>query len=195
MKSIKVKTPYIPLTQQRLCCVPCAIQWILLRRGLKIFSQEEIGKALGLTVPKKCKKLFIENIRIGKKPKRGYGTKEKDGSKMNKFFRKNNIPLRVKKVFHSKIKDPVKLITDNLKKGNDIMVVTYMSVIKPKEKYGHALLVNEIILTKKPKVIVGEPSFFNKKFWEVDLDKIIKGMDKKYDGEERGIYIFSKRKI
>lgn len=195
MERTKINPPYIPLTQQRLCCVPCAVQWVLLRRKLKMFSQEEIGKALDLTIPKKHKKLFIENIKIAKKPKRGYGTKETDGSKINKFFRKHKIPLKVKKVFHSKIKDPVKLIADNLKKGNDLMILTYMSVVKSKEKYGHALLVSEIILDRKPKLVLGDPSFLNKKFWEVDLDKVIRGMDKRFDGEERGIYVFSKRKI
>jgi len=196
MKRIKIKTPYTTLTQQRLCCVPCAIQWILLRRKIKLVEQETIGKALDLIIRKKYKKLFISNIKTKKKkPKRGYGTQEKDGSKINKFFRKHKIPLKTKKIFHSKIKDAAGLIAENLKKGNDIMLVTYMSAIKPKEKYGHALLVSEIILNKKPKVIVGDPSFFSKKFWEADLNKLISGMNKKFGGEERGIYIFSKRKL
>ncbi|HDZ54475.1 hypothetical protein LCGC14_0103110 [marine sediment metagenome] len=196
MKRVKINPPYIPLTQQKLCCVPCAIQWILLRRGLKLVDQETIGNALGLMVPKKHKNLFISKVKVGKKtPKRGWGTNETDGSKMNRFFKKHRIPLRAKKVFYSEIKDAAKLIIESLKKGNDLMPVTYMSIIEPKEKYGHALLISEIILSKKPKVIVGDPRFLSKKFWEVDLDRLIKGMSKKFDGEERGIYIFTKHKI
>ena len=100
----------------------------------------------------------------------------------------------MKKIPHSEIKDAVGLIKENLKKGNDLMFITYMSAIKPKARYSHALLVSELILDKKPKIIVGDPDFISKKFWEIDLDKIIKGMSKKFDGEERGIYIFSKTK-
>ena len=198
MKRIKIKPPYIALTQQRLCCVPCAIQWILLRRKIKLVEQETIGRELDLIVRKKYKHLFIGKVKtIKRKTKEwGYGTHETDGSKMNKFFRKYKIPLKVKKIFHSEIKNvksAAKLIADNLKKSNDVMVVTYMSTIKPKKNFGHALLVNEIILGKRSKIIVGDPGFFEKKFWEVDLGKVIRGMNKKFDGKERGIYIFSKR--
>jgi hypothetical protein len=195
MKRIKIKPPYISLTQQRLCCVPCAIQWILLRRGVKLIEQETIGRELGLIIPKKHQHLC--KIKISKnKPKGGYGTKETDGTRINKFLKKYRTTLKTKRIPFSKIKDinkAAKIIADNLKSGNDIMFITYMSSIKPKEKYGHALLVSEIILGKKPKVIVGDPNFFQKKFYEVDLQKIVNGMDKKFDGEERGIYVFSKR--
>jgi len=193
MRRTKIKPPYIPLIQQRLCCVACAVQWILLRRGLKLVDQETIANALDLMVPKKYKNLFITKVKVGKKtPKRGWGTNETDGTKINKFFKKYRIPLKTKKIFHSEIKEPAKLIADNLKKGNDLMIITYMSAIKPKHRYGHALLVSEIILDKKPKLIVGDPDFIAKKFYEVDLNKVIKGMDKKFDGEERGIFIFTK---
>lgn len=128
-------------------------------------------------------------------PKSGWGTKEEDGSRTNRFFKKYKIPLKTKKITHSEIKDAARLIRENLSKGRDLMLITYMSAIDPKKKYGHALLVSEIILGKKPKLIVGDPEFASKKFWEVDLKKVIDGMDKKFDGEERGIFIFSKRKI
>lgn len=196
MKRVKISPSYIPLTQQKLCCVPCAIQWILLRRGLKLVDQETIGNTLGLIVPKKHKNLFITKVKTRNKPrKKGWGTNETDGSKINRFFKKHRIPLKAKKVLHSEIKDATKLIVEDLKKGNDLMLVTYMSAIEPKEKYGHALLISEIILGKKPRIIVGDPRFLSKKFWEVGLDKLIKGMSKKFDGEERGIYIFTKNKI
>lgn len=200
MKRIKIKSQYISLTQQRLCCVPCAIQWILLRRRLKLVEQETTGKELDLIVRPKYKHLFLGKVKtIKRKTKKlGYGTHDTDGSKMNKFFKKHRMPLKVKKIFYSEIKnikEAAKIIADSLKRGNDVMLVTHMSTINPKKKFGHALLVNEIILSKKPKVIVGDPDFFEKKFYELDLKKIINGMSKKFDMEERGIYIFSKRKI
>lgn len=199
MKRVKIRPSYISLTQQRLCCVPCAIQWILLRRGLKLVEQETIGKELDLIVRPKYKHLFISKVKtIKRKTKKwGYGTHDTDGSKMNKFFKKYRIPLKVNKIFYSEIKNvqhAAKIIINNLKKRNDVMLITYMSVLDPKKKFGHALLVSEIILGKKPKVIVGDPDFEEKKFYELDLEKVIKGMSEKFDLEERGIYIFSKRK-
>lgn len=200
MKRVKIKPPYISLTQQRLCCVPCAIQWVLLRRGLKLIEQETIGKALDLVVRPKYKHLFLGKVKTIKRKtkKRSYGTHDTDGSKINNFLKKYRIPLKVKKIFYSEIKNvqhAAEIITNKLKRGNDVMLITYMSVIDPEKKFGHALLVSKIILGKQPKVIVGDPDFFEKKFYELDLGKVIKGMSKKFDLEERGIYIFSERKL
>ena len=55
------------------------------------------------------------------------------------------------------------------------------------------MLVSEIILNSKPKIIVGYPIYLKKKFYEVDLGKIVKGMSGEFDGDERAIYIFSKQ--
>lgn len=193
MKKIFIKPEYIPLTQQRLCCVPCAIQWILLRRGLKLVSQEIIGKHLGLTVPPKYKHLYVEKIKIGKKkPKGGWGTTKDSDSDINNFFRKSKISLSVKKVPHSEIKDAVKLISDNLKKGNDIMAITYMAAFDPKQRFGHTLLICGIELGKQPKVMVGDPDFEEKKFYWLDLKKLVLGMDPKIGKTERAFYVFSK---
>lgn len=191
MASIYTEPPYFPLTEQQLCCVPCAIQWILLRRGLQLVEQEIIGKELGLTIPKKYQHLFLSKIKISEKPK-DWGCQQTEDN-INKFFRKYKIPLKVKKIPYSEIKNPEKLIAENIQKGNDVVLNAYMSAIKPKEKYGHFVLVSELILGKKPRVVVGDPDFISKKFWEADLSKFIKGMSKEFDGEERGIYIFSKR--
>lgn len=194
MKRIKVNPPYIALTQQKLCCVPCSIQWILLRRGLRLVEQEVIGRELDLTVPKKYAYLF-EKVKVAnKKPKQGWGTQESGSSKIDKFLKKYRIPLRVENIPYSQINDAAKIIVTNLKKGNDIMLVTFMSTIDPKKKFGHALLVSKITTGKRPQVIVGDPNFTEKKFYKVDLGKVIKGMNPRIGKVERGIYIFSKAK-
>ena len=195
MKRIKVKPPYISLTQQKLCCVPCAIQWILLRRGLKLVEQEAMGKALDLVIPKKHQHLFLTKIKTSKKESR-YGVNNSEEKQLNRFFVNNKINLKVRKIYYSEIGDiqnVTKIISENIKRGNDIMVTSYMSPVKRTEKYGHALLVSEIILNSKPKIIVGDPSYLKKKFYEVDLGKIVKGMSGEFDGDERAIYIFSKQ--
>lgn len=195
MKSVKVKTPYTPLTQQRLCCVPCAIQWILLRNKLPIFTQEQIGRALRLTVPTKYKRLFGKGIRIvSKKPSRGYGTQVTTAGPLNSFFKRHNVPMKVTRIPHSKLCDPVEIISSNLKKGNDIMLQTFMSPLDKKKQFGHALVVSEIFPGKNLKLIVGDPDFFAPKFYEVPLSKVLKGMKKEIGKRERELYIFERIK-
>jgi ribosomal protein S24E len=67
---------------------------VLLRRNIPLMSQEEIGYQLGLTVPKKMKKI-LPKARTGKKPIAGWGTQaQKPKHSINKFFERNNIKLK-----------------------------------------------------------------------------------------------------
>lgn len=85
---------YLPITEQPYCCVPACIQMILLRRNMRLISQEEIGYDLGLIVPQKYKSLF-KKVQMGKKPKAGWGTQTgKPVYSINNFFRKNKINLK-----------------------------------------------------------------------------------------------------
>ena len=53
---------------------------------------------------------------------------------------------------------------------------------------GHVCVVAGIKLDEKPSLILGDPSQNQPNFWECDLGKLIKSMDKKYD-YERGFYL------
>jgi len=194
MKSVKVKPDYVPLTQQEYCCFATCVQMILLRRKMKMFSQEEIGWHLYLVVPKGKKKLF-EKVRAGKKPKTGYGTQaSKKGCSLNGFFKKKKISLKCERFKVSEVKNPAELIVKNLRKGNDIAVDYHNKGINPQGKaFGHACIVSEIILGKKPEVILIDPNFKNKKFDKIDLGKLCKAMASKYDGCERGFWVISKK--
>jgi hypothetical protein len=195
MKTIAIRPAYTPLTQQKLCCVPCAVQWILLRNKLPIFTQEEIGIALELTVPKKYLQFFGPGVKTAKKkPLRGWGTKgSNNADTYNNFFKKHKVPLKATYIPLSKLERPAETIAANLKKGNDVMIITYMSLINPKQKWGHALIAAEIELGRNPKVTVGDPNYISRKFYKVPLSKIIKGMAKEVGRLERGIYIFKKK--
>jgi len=194
MKKITIKPEYTPLTQQKLCCVPCAIQWVLLRKNLKLIHQEIIGKHLGLIVPRKYKHLFVENIKTStRKPKGGWGTTKDSEKDINEFLNKYKIPLSVKEVPYSKIKNAADLIVKNLKKGNDVLAITWTTPLNEKKKFGHALLISAIELGKNPKVLLGDPDFKEKKFYWASLKKVIEGMDPKVGKTERGLYVFSKR--
>lgn len=195
VRSVSIKPNYIPLTQQRLCCVPCAVQWILLRRKLPMFSQEEIGKALNLTIPPKYKNLFPKGfVRVSsKKPILGYGSQTSDkANAYNKFFRAKRIPLQTTYISLSKLEEPVRVIATNLKEGNDVMIITHMSALDRKKQWGHALIASSITLGKNPTIVVGDPHWDAPKFYKVPLEKVLLGMTKKVGKAERGIYIFKK---
>jgi len=143
---VLLKPEYIPLTQQKYCCIPTCIQMILLRKNLKLYSQEEIGAKLGLVIPKKLKHLFSNIVKTGKKPKRGYGTREVENKfHLNKFFIAKNISLRSTRVRISESQNPKKLIETNLRKGNDIIVIyNNKGIDKRGKSFGHGCLISEI---------------------------------------------------
>jgi len=198
MRAVAIRPPYVPLTQQRMCCVPCAIQWVLLRRKLPIFSQEEIGNALDLTVPTRHKKLFGRHVKVSRKmPPHGWGAKTDGHEALNAFFKERKIPLRAQHIKHSDLKEPGQLIERNIKKGNDVVVITFMGVINKKYRWGHALVVSAIQRglpghSNKTLVTVGDPNFIAPKFYDLPLEKVVKGMSKKHGKAERGLYIISK---
>lgn len=92
---VPINSRYIPLTQQKWCCVPTCLQIIMLRRGIKLISAEELGYEMGLIVPPREKSLFW-NVRTGSRPKAGYGTQiQKPEFALNFIFTKLSIPLKV----------------------------------------------------------------------------------------------------
>ena len=64
---------YIPLTQQKYCCVPTCIQMVMVRRGIQLQPAELIGHHLGLIVDTESAKYFW-NVTTGERPSSGYGT-------------------------------------------------------------------------------------------------------------------------
>jgi hypothetical protein len=42
---------YVPLTQQKWCCVPTCIQMVMIKQGIPLQPAELIGYELGLIVP------------------------------------------------------------------------------------------------------------------------------------------------
>jgi len=86
---------YIPLTQQRYCCVPTCLQMVMYRRGIPLQPAEDIAYALGLTVPEEDARLFSK-VRTGERPPAGWGTQiYKPEFEINKVLKEINIPLRV----------------------------------------------------------------------------------------------------
>lgn len=87
---------YVPLTQQKSCCVPTCIQMVMLRNGIPLLPAEELGYHLGLTIHPSRANLFY-NARVSEvRPPAGYGTQiYKPEYSPNKAFKKLNIPLKM----------------------------------------------------------------------------------------------------
>lgn len=86
---------YIPLTQQRWCCVPTCIQMVMLKHNIPLIPAEILGYHMGLIVPEDQSRLFW-NMRTGKKPPSGYGTQAGNPSfSPNAVFKKLGIPLKM----------------------------------------------------------------------------------------------------
>lgn len=199
MKIIKIKPPYKPLTQLPYNCMACALEWVLLRRGLKWIDQEEIGLMLSLKIPKSFAKYYTKTIPVTKQRKyygTGVFTKGQTHKLAQEIFDKYEIPLKIKRFSVHEILNPKEFIVQNLKKGNDILLDFHWCGIGKRSKLwniGHVCVVSGIVLNKDVEVVLGDPGYFMPKFWSVKLDKLIKAMDKKYDGHERGFWIISKK--
>ena len=181
MKDIIPKdTRYVPLTQQKSCCVPASISIIMLKLGIKLVPQELLGYHLGLKVNKEDKHLFW-NVKTGKKYKYGYGTspnRKKYGTNM--AFRKLKIPLRAKFVLVKNFKtnkDFISYIEDKVKNDKDIIACFNPHTLVDSDKPGGHFSVVDRIYKKKNIIRLIDPSFNQPKWKEVDIDKLKKAME------------------
>lgn len=86
---------YIPFTQQRYCCVPTCLAMVMYRRGIPLIPIEDLGYALGLTVPEEDLWLF-DKARTGERPSAGWGTRIQEPEfEINKVLKSIDIPLSV----------------------------------------------------------------------------------------------------
>jgi hypothetical protein len=201
VKSIKINPPYKPLVQEKYLCTPCCIQWVLFRHGSWV-EQQEIARALKTVIPKKYKRLFPKDFPTTKN-KKLYGTPSygKEGMKyFENIFKKYKIPMTVKYISIKEVKEPEKFISENLKKGNDIVLGYYQRAIKKFKVWndsapGHAVLVSEIKFGKKTRIVLGDPSSDHPRFWEVDLKELIAAMQDRRDPYKRGFWVFKKKVI
>lgn len=170
-------------------CVPRVIKLVLMRRRLKEISLEEIGRNIGLMVPKSLAKEYPNSI-VSKK---GIFEQHFDEKKINDFFKRYNIPLMVKHYYFTNIDKIRKLL--GLFKNEDIAVCydfpTLANLSGKDRHWGHWSLIsdfndNELILFE---------SKSNRKYLKTvsyeEMSKAIKKHGKKKLG---GFWIFTKNK-
>ena len=197
-EKIRIKPNYLPLTQQKYCCLPCCIQWIMLRQGLKLISQDKMAKDLGVVIRPEDQRLFNLKLKTAEKllpGKLGYGTWT---YKIPQFLKKHRIPLSVKRYYPSKIKDVKKFLCQNMQEGNDTIVTFNVAAYaNPKSgiNYVHSCVIDSLAFkNKKTIVTLGDPEYLHRKFFDIDLDKLLLGMSKKY-GKEKSFKVFYSKKI
>lgn len=137
---------YLPITQQPYCCVPAAMQMVLLRRSLPLLTQEEIGNAFDLTVPVNQLHL-LPHAATGELPPGGWGTQIPPGSRMvNEFLRRHHYPLREQ--YHALADVPVDVlgwIDRQLQDDVDILVCfDYQDLFSYEDPVGHVAVVDSI---------------------------------------------------
>jgi hypothetical protein len=182
MKEIIPKdTRYVPFTQQKSCCVPASISIVMYKLGIPLVPQELLGYRLGLIVSKENKNLFW-NVRTGKKPKHGYGTRI--GLKQynpNLAFKKLNIPFKmiVHNVSDFKLKEEfISFIDKSVKKDKNVLVCFNGGVLNNNKKInsGHVCVIDKIYI-KKNTIRLVDPSSNQPKWKEVKIDKLKKAME------------------
>lgn len=179
---IPADSRYIPLTQQKWCCVPTCIQMVMLRHKIPLRPAELIGYHMGLVVAPSSKKYFY-NVRTSSfRPSAGYGTQaSKSRFSPNAAFRKLKIPLKISWSLINKFK-----IIDSFRKylakaetsGKDIFVCfDWPSLFNPKEKehWGHVCVLDKVYL-KEDKVRIIDPDWEAPKWRMIKIPALYKAM-------------------
>lgn len=174
-------TKYIPLTQQKWCCVPTCIQMVMLRHNLPLLPAELIGYYLGLVVPQEAKKFFW-HARTGSKPPAGFGTQtSKPRFNPNKAFKKLNIPLTMTKKLIDKFPDLKSFhqYLDSVKNSDKDILVCFdhptLTDLQQKEHWGHVCVLDQVDIDKNQIRII-DPSQLSIKWLTVKIPKMYKAM-------------------
>jgi hypothetical protein len=187
---------YVPVTQQRYCCVPACIQIVMLKHRIPLIPQELLGYYLGLIVPKEDLQYFW-NARTGKKPKSGYGTQifYKKEFEANNAFKKLHIPLKMNYKFIDKFKS-LKAFTEYLNRieieNKDVLTCfDYGTLHKTNYHYGHVSIIDRVY-KNKGKVRLVDPERNVPKWRIVEIKKLFDAMKRHGKENGGGFWILSK---
>ena len=181
-----MKHKYVPLTQQKYCCVPTVLQMILLRREMLSLNAEEIGYELGLTVPDPDKEL-LPLARTGEKPPAGWGTQiGKPEFSIEHFFEKFNIPLKYSYVPLSEISDVKSWILERFSEDDDLIACFNYSALYGGSGEGHVSLVESV---ENDEIVLVDPERNVPKFRTVKLADLIHSMEEHGEDNKAGFWL------
>lgn len=172
---------YIPLTQQKYCCVPTCIQMVMLRHDIQLVPAELIGHLLGLIVDTDSTKYFW-NVTTGERPSSGYGTRiGKPEFGPNAAFKRLHIPLKMTWSLINKFKsisDFHKYLSSAQIKDLDILVCyDWPTLFDPQlnDHWGHVCVLDKLHIEKDEMRII-DPSPTSAKWVTVKITDMYHAM-------------------
>jgi len=180
MLIIPKDTRYLPLTQQKSCCVPASISIVMYKLGLPLLPQELLGYHLGLIVAEEDKPLFW-HPRTGKRPLHGYGTQI--GLKAydpNLAFKRLDIQLKMTIHPIDQFKTESKFIafvTSSIREDKHMLVCFHQGKLSNDDKQGGHVCVIDKIYPHRKIIRLIDPSPNRPKWREVKISLLKKAME------------------
>lgn len=180
---------YLPFVQQPYCCVPTCVQMVLYKNGLKLLSQEEIGKELGLVVPPEAAKSFY-NVETSERPpvESGFGTRIQNAEfSLEKLIKEQNWPFHFEPLLSSKFqtaKDLIERLQKDEAKDNDVLVC-----FQNDSGYGHVCVFDRVL---GEEIRLMNPSPEAPKWHIMNAEELFDRIQKHGDENFGGIWEFSK---
>lgn len=179
---IPLDTRYVPLVQQKDCCVPACYSMIMLRHGIPLISQELIGHKLELVIPKENEKYFW-NPPVGEPHLAGYGTNvgtTKENVNPDIAFKELGIPLKTTFTLIDSFKDldDFKSYLAKLSSSDKDIILCYEwgsfsgDDIK---KWGHVNIL-DIVNLKDETLRLIDPEYLSPKWVTVSIDRLYEAM-------------------
>lgn len=174
-------TRYVPLTQQKWCCVPTCIQMVMLRHQIPLVPAERLGYEMGLVVPNDATKYFW-NARTSPRPPAGYGTQVgKPQYGPNAVFKELKIPFKMSLSLINKFKtiDSFKKYLSTAEESNKDILVCYdwptLFDPKGKEHWGHVCVLDKVYIGQD-KVRIMDPDVGAPKWRVLNIPDLYKAM-------------------
>lgn len=187
---MKLKTSYKHLVQKPQLCSTTVISMVALRKGVWI-DQEAVAKKLGIKVTAEVAQAFDEEFIIANSIKEaGYDVQDINTSELNTVLAEHDIPLQA--IFNpvSQVADAGFFIKKNMSEDNDIAMLFYLDALGLGEvPWAHYVLISSYD-TQTRIVEVCDPEPMRRSHWKAHLDEFVQGMDKRWDGQERGFVVF-----
>ncbi len=186
MTTLKITPQYKHLLQKKNFCGPTCIQTILFRRGFKI-DQKKLAYDLGTFVDEKDKRLYSLKFKTAPKGDSRIGMMLKDFGKprVRNVLKKYGLNAKIFRI--SQIKGVDNFLTDNIKKNKDTIINFWWKPIDGTD-WGHHVLLSKFDI-KKRRITVCDPGSKKDKSWTIKIDKLVKCMSPKFDGNERGFVV------
>ena len=173
---------YRHLIQKASFCGPASLQMVLFKRGLWV-DQEELAEKMKAKIRSKNKDKYTLKFEIDNKDA---------GVPLEKFADIHNIldecNLKAKVIFCDEIENVKQLITENLEKGNDIIINFHRGQYNPKKNWGHFALISAI---ENDEIEICDPSYDDKSYWKTSVEDLMRAMSDEIDGKQRGLVIIS----